>query len=100
MLAGQCAERLLDLIGGRSPRPPEDFVVVAGHEASLPASGDHHGRRPQLPRTFAVARSQYLDNRPGRAVGLVDHTDHLVTLRIKGHPGLRVARITELLENL
>ena len=93
-------ERLLDLIGGRVPRHPEDFVVVAGHEASLPASADHHGRWPQLPRSFAVARSKYLDNRPGRAVRVVHHTDHLVTLRVKGHPCLRIARIAELLENL
>jgi hypothetical protein len=47
-----------------------------------------------------VARSKYFDNRPGRAVRVVHHTDHLVTLRVKGHPCLRIARIAELLENL
>ncbi len=39
ILAGQRAERLLDLVGGRVPRHPEDFVVVAGHRRVTPRVG-------------------------------------------------------------
>ena len=85
VLAGQRAERLLDLIGGRVPRHPEDFVVVAGHPT-------HSSRR--LTTTAAgrswlepcPARAQHLDNRPGCAVAVLDHTNHLVTLRVERHP--------------